>query len=160
VVHAIIAHTSVRPSVITSDASALDASPPNAYTTYIIPVRKIPECIPQPPSRLDVMEALHGNQTVQVQIVIEANQDDIFTDPATPVTEEQSALSSEDHDLAKQRASLDSYLKSLPYACETEEQMHVHLEHIFGRIAVCVETKNWMVLTTWDGLLEWCARNA
>ncbi|KAI0034963.1 hypothetical protein K488DRAFT_83562 [Vararia minispora EC-137] len=103
------------------------------------------------------MEAFHGSTgsgSLQVQIIVEPNEDDIFTSAAGTPVEEHAALSPENLDLSKQRAYLDTYLKSLPYPCETEEQMQAHLEYIVGRIAVCVETKNWMVLNTWDGVLE------
>ncbi|KAI0823074.1 ARM repeat-containing protein [Trametes gibbosa] len=52
--------------------------------------------------------------------------------------------------LEKQRASLQSYLNALPYQCESPEEMNARLEYIVGRISVCAETKNWLVLTTWD----------
>ena len=57
--------------------------------------------------------------------------------------------------LEKQRASLQSYLNALPYECESPEQMQARLEYIVGRICICAETKNWLVLTTWDGMLQW-----
>ncbi|EJF66455.1 ARM repeat-containing protein [Dichomitus squalens LYAD-421 SS1] len=56
--------------------------------------------------------------------------------------------------LERQRASLQSYLNQLPYECEAPEEMQAKLEHIVGRICVCAETKNWLVLTTWDGMLQ------
>ena len=59
--------------------------------------------------------------------------------------------------LERQRASLQTYLDALPYECESPEEMQAKLEHIVGRICVCAETKNWLVLTTWDGMLQWCA---
>ena len=34
-------------------------------------------------------------------------------------------------------------------------KMQAHLEYIVGKIAVCVKSKNWLVLTTWDGALQW-----
>lgn len=59
--------------------------------------------------------------------------------------------------LERQRASLQSYLNQLPYGCESPEDMQAKLEYIVGRICICAETKNWLVLTTWDGMLQWCA---
>ncbi|KAH9922007.1 ARM repeat-containing protein [Epithele typhae] len=56
--------------------------------------------------------------------------------------------------LEKQRASLQTYLDALPYECEGPEEMQAKLEVIVGRICVCAETKNWLVLTTWDGMLQ------
>ena len=59
--------------------------------------------------------------------------------------------------LERQRASLQSYLNQLPYECESPEEMQAKLEYIVGRICICAETKNWLVLTTWDGMLQWYA---
>lgn len=56
----------------------------------------------------------------------------------------------------RQRATLQSYLDSLPYECESVEDMQAQLEYIVGKIAICAKTKNWLVLTTWDGALQWC----
>lgn len=55
----------------------------------------------------------------------------------------------------RQRATLQSYLDSLPYECEPVEDMQAKLEYIVGKIAVCAKSKNWLVLTTWDGALQW-----
>lgn len=57
----------------------------------------------------------------------------------------------------KQRASLQTYLDSLPYECETVEEMQARLEEIVQKIYICARTKNWLVLSTWDGLLQWYA---
>ena len=79
------------------------------------------------------------------------DEDDISV-PDSPSSE--SGILSPDA-LEKQRASLQSYLNALPYECEPPEEMQAKLEHIVGRICVCAETKNWLVLTTWDGMLQW-----
>jgi proteasome activator subunit 4 len=55
----------------------------------------------------------------------------------------------------KQRASLQTYLDSLPYQCESLDDMQAKLEHIVGMIYICAKAKNWLVLSTWDGLLQW-----
>ena len=57
----------------------------------------------------------------------------------------------------KQRATLQSYLDALPYKCETVEEMQANLEYLVGKIVVCAKSKNWLVLTTWDGALQWYA---
>jgi proteasome activator subunit 4 len=59
--------------------------------------------------------------------------------------------------IEKQRASLQTYLASLPYDAESEDEMRSRLEFILGRIIICAEAKNWLVLATWDGVLQWCA---
>jgi proteasome activator subunit 4 len=57
--------------------------------------------------------------------------------------------------MEQQRASLQTYLDSLPYECETVEQMQARLEEIVQKIYVCARSKNWLVLSTWDGMLQW-----
>lgn len=55
----------------------------------------------------------------------------------------------------RQQASLKIYLNSLPYECESTEEMQEKLEQIVGKIFVCAKAKNWLVLSTWDGMLQW-----
>lgn len=57
----------------------------------------------------------------------------------------------------KQRASLQTYLTALPYECESVEEMQSRLEQIVEKIYVCAKSKNWLVLSTWDGMLQWYA---
>jgi hypothetical protein len=56
----------------------------------------------------------------------------------------------------KQKASLQTYLDSLPFPCESIGEMHAALETIVGKIAICVKTHSWHVLSTWDQLLLSC----
>ncbi|KAI0055677.1 hypothetical protein BV25DRAFT_1815280, partial [Artomyces pyxidatus] len=46
------------------------------------------------------------------------------------------------------------YIASVPYQCESEEEIHNKLEYIVGRIVICAEAKNWLVMATWDGVLQ------
>lgn len=78
--------------------------------------------------------------------------DDDISVPDSPSSE--SGMLSPDA-LERQRASLQTYLNALPYECESPEDMQARLEYIVGRICICAETKNWLVLTTWDGMLQW-----
>ncbi|KAJ6627278.1 hypothetical protein B0H10DRAFT_1780024 [Mycena sp. CBHHK59/15] len=55
-----------------------------------------------------------------------------------------------DNDLA----ALQTYLAAAPYPCESPDEMLAKLEHIIAKIHVCIKAKNWLVLSTWDGLLE------
>jgi proteasome activator subunit 4 len=82
-------------------------------------------------------------------------EEDIST-PDTPSIEGVD-LSREEAVIEKQRASLQTYLASLPYDAESEDEMRSRLEFILGRIVICAEAKNWLVLATWDGVLQWCA---
>ena len=74
------------------------------------------------------------------------------------VTDSPIAETTEEDDYDKQVVALQSYLNSVPYECETIDQMRAKLEYIVGRILVCAEAKNWLVLSTWDGLLQWQAQ--
>lgn len=53
----------------------------------------------------------------------------------------------------KQKATLQTYIDSLPYPCESLEEMHQALEDIVGNIAICAKTRNWRVMSTWDHLV-------
>lgn len=55
----------------------------------------------------------------------------------------------------KEAASLQTYLDALPYETESIAEMHAKLEGIVGKIYICVKAKNWLVLTTWDTMLQW-----
>ena len=76
------------------------------------------------------------------------DDDDISEIESPGELTEQSAME-------KQLASLQTYLDSLPYECETVEEMQARLEEIVQKIYVCARTKNWLVLSTWDGMLQW-----
>jgi len=54
----------------------------------------------------------------------------------------------------KQRASLQTYLDSLPYKCESVEEMQGQLEQIIEKIYICSRRKNWLLLSTWDDMLQ------
>jgi proteasome activator subunit 4 len=83
-------------------------------------------------------------------------EEDVSTTPDSP-TIESTDLPRQQAAMEKQRASLKTYLSSLPYDAESEEDMHARLEFILGRMAICAEAKNWLVLATWDGVLQWYA---
>ena len=76
------------------------------------------------------------------------DDDDIYQIDSTGDLSEQS-------EMEEQLASLQTYLDSLPYECETVEEMQARLEEIVQKIYICARTKNWLVLSTWDGLLQW-----
>ena len=83
-------------------------------------------------------------------------EEEVSTASDSPAIE-STDLPREQAAMEKQRASLKTYLSSLPYNAESEEDMHARLEFILGRIAICAEAKNWLVLATWDGVLQWYA---
>src|ERR1700753_4310815 len=52
--------------------------------------------------------------------------------------------------MEKQLESLKVYLDSLPYECESPEEMQTKLEFIIGKIDVCVRSKNWSLIPNWS----------
>jgi proteasome activator subunit 4 len=91
--------------------------------------------------------------TTDIQEKLGAMEGEEFSAPESPSAE----AISEDALYDNQLASLKTYVESVPYECESVEEMHAKLEYIVGKIFVCAEAKNWLVLTTWDGLLQWYA---
>ncbi|KAL1709113.1 hypothetical protein EV121DRAFT_267575 [Schizophyllum commune] len=65
-------------------------------------------------------------------------------DPSPPGVDEQEAT------LRK----LKSYLDSVPYDCEPPEDIHEALEKIVGMLAICIKSRSWNNLSSWDGLLQ------
>ena len=65
------------------------------------------------------------------------------------------AENSETTDLATQHASLKSYLGSVPYTCESEEEMHTKLQYIVSQLEICVKSGDWLSLCNYDTLLHW-----
>ena len=55
---------------------------------------------------------------------------------------------------AKQLKSLESYVNSLPYTCETQEEMDVKLNLIVERLVICAKTANWAAMIGWDSSLQ------
>ncbi|KZW02117.1 ARM repeat-containing protein [Exidia glandulosa HHB12029] len=52
------------------------------------------------------------------------------------------------------RASLKTYLDSLPYDAESPAEMDAKLDEIVQKLAVCAHARDWNSLTTWDSLLQ------
>jgi proteasome activator subunit 4 len=68
-------------------------------------------------------------------------------------TMEETDFSSEEDVIEKQWATTKTYIDSVPYQCETAEEMQAKLETIMGRIMVCARSKNWALLADWNYLL-------
>ncbi|KAG6866845.1 hypothetical protein C0991_008781 [Blastosporella zonata] len=75
-------------------------------------------------------------------------EDDSFSINDTPIE----SVSLSDHE--KQLASLQTYLGSVPYETESVQEMHQKLEEIVGKIFIAAKAQNWLVLSTWDGMLQ------
>ncbi|KAJ3001612.1 hypothetical protein NUW54_g6317 [Trametes sanguinea] len=112
-----------------------------------------PRCLPATNPPTMALDALLTSFDLGIPLIISnpPMEDDDVSVPDSP-SSESGTLSP--GSIEKQRASLQSYLNALPYECEAPEQMQAKLEHIVGRICICAETKNWLVLTTWDGMLQ------
>ncbi|KAH8100456.1 ARM repeat-containing protein [Cristinia sonorae] len=82
-----------------------------------------------------------------------AMEEDDISLPDSPAIE-SGHLSPDSSAFEKQRAALQTYLDSVPYKCETIEEMQSVLEEIVGKIVICARAKNWLVLATWDGMLQ------
>jgi proteasome activator subunit 4 len=104
----------------------------------------------------DVSQSLDPSSEAYLHVLnsFAMEEEDVSTAPDSP-TIESADLSREQATIVKQRASLQTYLSSLPYDAESEEDMQARLEFILGRIIICAEAKNWLVLATWDGVLQW-----
>jgi proteasome activator subunit 4 len=54
--------------------------------------------------------------------------------------------------------SLKVYMNSVPYACESLEEMELKLETIISYIVVAAKSSEWRALSTWFGMLQsWMA---
>lgn len=106
----------------------------------------------------DMSQSLDPSSESYLQVLnsFGMEEEEISTAPDSP-TIENPDLSREQATIVKQRASLQTYLSSLPYNAESEEDMQARLEFVLGRMIICAEAKNWLVLATWDGVLQWCA---
>lgn len=102
---------------------------------------------------LDTYMSLLGGSEQHHSEDLDMDDDDTMSLSESPA--ESGALTPDQTALEKQFASLQSYLKSVPYDCESNDVMQAKLEAIVAKIFVCARAKNWLVLTTWDGMLQW-----
>ena len=65
----------------------------------------------------------------------------------SPDTEEQTVLE-------KQYATLQTYLNSVPYKCETPEEMEMKLAEIFDKMFLCAQSNNWHLLPGWNDVFN------
>jgi proteasome activator subunit 4 len=85
-----------------------------------------------------------------------AQMDEDDLDALDSPSEEISSLTP-DQSYEKQTSNLNAYLRTLPYECESVEEMQKKLEYIISKLVICAASKNWSVLTTWDAMLQWYA---
>lgn len=53
-----------------------------------------------------------------------------------------------------QRAKLRTHLDSVPYECESEEEMQAKLAHIVDKMTLCAQLCQWHLLPGWDEVLQ------
>lgn len=51
--------------------------------------------------------------------------------------------------------SLETYLASMPYDCESIQIMHAKLKWVAGRLLICLKSKEWMAVNVYDQLVQW-----
>ena len=55
---------------------------------------------------------------------------------------------------AKELKSLETYVKSLPYECESTEEMEDTLKVIVEKLSICIQTNSWGQSVGWDHMLQ------
>jgi len=96
---------------------------------------------------------LTDNTPVTVNYDDDADIDEAMEDAGNTDTPLDTA---EPSSFEKQKASLQTYVDSLPYPAESVEDMLKVLEGIVGKIYICAQTRNFNIICTWDGLLQKC----
>jgi len=87
-----------------------------------------------------------------IESLLKSNQ---FDDDDLSIADDTPAEATDPNAYEKQLASLQTYINALPYKCEPVEYMQAKLEEIIEKLFICAKSKNWAVLTTWDGILQW-----
>ena len=80
---------------------------------------------------------------------------DVEIDLSTPDSPGVATPTSHEDSVAYDTKSLDAYLASVPYKCESIPEMHTKLNWIVGRLLVCVKSRDWSNVHTCDSLLHW-----
>ena len=80
---------------------------------------------------------------------------DVEVDFSSPDTPGVATPDSYEDSVAYDTMSLETYLASVPYKCESIPQMHAKLQWIVGRLLVCVKSKDWQNVHNCDSLLHW-----
>lgn len=55
---------------------------------------------------------------------------------------------------AKELKSLETYVKSLPYECESTAEMEDKLKLIVEKLSICIQTNSWGQSVGWDHMLQ------
>lgn len=79
---------------------------------------------------------------------------DLQVDLSSPETPGVSTPNPDEDSMAYDTKSLQTYLASVPYACESIPEMHTKLRRIVGRLLVCIKAKDWTNVPTCDTLIH------
>lgn len=86
---------------------------------------------------------------------LDMDDDDSLATPLSPIDElADSSPDSEGDLLEKQRAALRTYVGSLPYPCESIQEMDSKLAGIVDMIYMSTRTNRSDLLREWDGVLS------
>lgn len=89
-------------------------------------------------------------------IVMSTEQDEMeagFDDDYDYATATDGSTKREETDDERQLRVLGTYLASVPYPCESVEEMKQRLDSIVAKITICAEHRIWDHLVAWDGIL-------
>ena len=96
-----------------------------------------------------------GSDPAALRRALDMDEDDNLSSPITPVEDLVDAASEPDEALLeRQRAALRSYTDSLPYACESPQEMDERLARIVDMIYVTAKSNQVDLLRGWDGVLS------
>lgn len=99
-------------------------------------------------------ELLSGGAAALVGVLSAQDDDGVLTPGISMEDELDGAMGdSEDAAMARQLASLRTYTDSMPYECESPEDMEAKLAHIVDKIYICTKADHNMYLKGWDNLL-------
>lgn len=88
-----------------------------------------------------------------------AMDEDQLSDPGSPAGESGATPGiHEQSPYEKQLASLRTYLASVPYECESVEDMENHLANIIDKLHAVTTARLWHLLPGWNELLVACVR--
>ncbi|KAF8587289.1 ARM repeat-containing protein [Ramaria rubella] len=79
---------------------------------------------------------------------------DMEIDLSSPETPDIATPTSNEDSVAYDTKSLETYLASVPYKCESIPEMHAKLQWIVGRLLVCVKSKDWSNVHSCDSLVH------
>ena len=80
---------------------------------------------------------------------------DIQLDLSSPETPGASTPNPDEDSLAYDTKTLETYLTSVPYACESIPEIHAKLQWIVARLLVCIKSKDWTNMPTCDNMIHW-----